>query len=36
MMAEHQLIIVKEAQNLERFELLEVYAKKTLCPPPYL
>ncbi|MDD2245490.1 MAG: DNA polymerase III subunit delta [Proteiniphilum sp.] len=30
MMAEHQLIIVKEAQNLERFELLEVYAKNPM------
>ncbi len=30
MMAEYQLIIVKEAQNLDKFELLDLYAKNPM------
>ncbi len=30
MMADYQLIIVKEAQNLDKFELLDVYAKNPM------
>lgn len=30
MMAEYQLIIIKEAQNLDKFELLEVYANNPM------
>ncbi len=30
MMADYQLIIVKEAQNLDKFELLEIYAKNPM------
>lgn len=30
MMAEHQLIIVKEAQNLDKFEVLDSYAKNPM------
>lgn len=30
MMSEYQLIVLKEAQNLENFELLDVYAKKPM------
>ena len=30
MMSEYQLIIVKEAQNLEQFELLDLYAKNPM------
>lgn len=30
MMAEHQLVIVKEAQRLDNIELLDVYAKKVM------
>lgn len=30
MMAEHQLVVVKEAQQLDKIELLEVYAKKPM------
>ena len=30
MMAEHQLVVVKEAQQLDKIELLDVYAKKPM------
>ena len=30
MMAEHQLVIVKEAQELDRFDDLNIYAKKPM------
>ena len=36
MMSEYQLVVVKEAQELSKFELLEAYVKHPLKTPYWL